>query len=114
MRASHQGYSRIGIEHQRTVELSQRSLQVLDEVSGAGEHLLDLRYVLGPEWRVSSEMMSGETVSCVIAGPRRLTLQCEAASPLALSVLARGDLAGIWRGFTCELYPDPNHGVPPC
>ena len=63
--------------------------QSLDEVRGAAEkHLLDLRYVLGPEWRVSSEMMSGETVSCVIAGPRRLTLQCEAASPLALSVLA--------------------------
>ena len=51
VRASHQGYSRIGIEHQRTVELSQRSLQVLDEVSGAGEHLLDLRYILGPEWQ---------------------------------------------------------------
>ena len=62
-------------------------LEVLDEVSGAGEHLLDLRYVLGPEWRVSSEMMTGETVSCVIAGPRRLTLQCEAQSRLALSVL---------------------------
>lgn len=88
VRASHQGYSRIGIAHYRTVELSQRSLQVLDEVSGAGEHLLDLRYVLGPEWSVSSEIMSGETVSCVIVGPRRLTLQCEAASPLILSVLA--------------------------
>ncbi len=87
VRASHQGYSRYGIEHRRTVQLCQRSFQVLDEVSGAGEHLLELRYVLGPEWRVSSEMTSGETVSCVIEGSRRLTLHCEAAHPLTLSVL---------------------------
>jgi hypothetical protein len=86
VRASHQGYSRIGIEHQRTVELSRRSMQVFDEVSGAGEHLLDLRYIVGPEWRVSSEMMTGETVNCVIAGPRRVALVCEAESPLELSI----------------------------
>jgi Heparinase II/III-like protein/Heparinase II/III N-terminus len=87
VRASHQGYLRIGVEHQRTVQLNQGCLEVLDEVRGTGEHLLDLRYVLTPEWRVSSEMMAGSTVSCVIAGPRRLTLLCEAQSPLELSVL---------------------------
>ena len=109
VRASHQGYRRIGIEHQRTVQLSQGCMLVLDEVSGTGEHLLDLRFVLGPEWRVSSEMMTGEMVSCVIAGPRRLTLQCEAQCPLALSVVPARDLAGIWLWVTHELYPDPNH-----
>jgi hypothetical protein len=87
VRASHQGYSRYGIKHQRTVRLSQLSLQVLDEISGAGEHLLDLRFILGPEWRVSSERTSGETVSCAIEGPRRIALQCEAAYPLALSIM---------------------------
>jgi Heparinase II/III-like protein/Heparinase II/III N-terminus len=87
VQASHQGYSRFGIEHQRTVALSPLSLQILDEVSGAGEHLLDLRYVLGPEWHASSDKMTGTTVSCVITGPHRLTLECEAAQPLALSVL---------------------------
>jgi hypothetical protein len=86
-RAVHQGYSRFGIEHKRTVRLSQQSLQVLDEVSGAGEHLLDLRFILGPEWRVSSEQTSGEVVSCVIEGPRRIALQCEAAHPLALKIM---------------------------
>jgi len=86
-RASHRGYSRLGVEHQRTVQLMERSLVVLDEVSGTNEHLLDLHYVLGPEWRVSSEMMDGETVSCTIAGPRRLTLQCEAAHRLTLTVV---------------------------
>jgi hypothetical protein len=40
VRASHQGYSRLGIEHQRTVQLNERSLLVIDEVSGAGEHCL--------------------------------------------------------------------------
>jgi hypothetical protein len=32
-------------------------------------------------------MMTGETVSCAIAGPRRLSLRCEAKSPLALVIL---------------------------
>ncbi len=92
VRASHHGYARIGVKHQRTVELSRNSLQLVDgvswdEMTGTGEHLLDLRYILGPEWCVSSKMMTGKTVSCVITGPRRLTLQCEATHPLALSVM---------------------------
>jgi hypothetical protein len=87
VRASHHGYSRIGIEHHRTVQLSQGSLLILDELSGTEKHLLELGYILGPEWRVSSEMMTGGTVSCAISGPRRLSLHCEAESPLALMIL---------------------------
>jgi Heparinase II/III-like protein/Heparinase II/III N-terminus len=92
VRASHHGYSRIGIEHRRTVELGDGWLLVVDEVSGdeasgTGEHLLDLRFVLGPEWHVSSEKTTGETVSCIIEGPRRLTLTCETAQLLTLSVI---------------------------
>jgi hypothetical protein len=87
VRASHQGYSRLGIEHQRTVQLGERWLLVVDEVSGTGEHLLDLRFVLGPEWRVSPGKITGETVSCVIEGPRQLALTCETAQLLTLSVL---------------------------
>jgi Heparinase II/III-like protein/Heparinase II/III N-terminus len=87
VRASHHGYSRIGIEHHRTVQLSHGSLLILDELSGTEKHLLELGYILGPEWRVSSEMMTGETVSCAISGPRRLSLHCEAESPLALMIL---------------------------
>jgi Heparinase II/III-like protein/Heparinase II/III N-terminus len=92
VRASHQGYSRMGVEHKRSVQLDEWSMLITDEVHGeelrgAGEHLLDLQYVLGPEWRASSEVTSGETVSCVIAGPRRLTLVCETESQLALSIL---------------------------
>jgi Heparinase II/III-like protein len=87
VRASHHGYSRIGIGHHRTVQLNGDSLLILDELSGTEKHLLELRYILGPEWQVSSEMMFGETVSCAISGPRRLSLQCEAESLLALSML---------------------------
>jgi hypothetical protein len=87
VRASHQGYSRLGIEHQRTVELGERCMLITDEVSGTGQHLLDLRFVLGPQWHVSFEKITGETVSCFIEGPRRLTLTCEAAQLLTLSVL---------------------------
>jgi uncharacterized heparinase superfamily protein len=86
VQASHEGYASFGIGHQRTVQLKEQSLQLTDEVSGTGEHALDVRFVLGPEWQVSSEMMSGETVVCEIAGPLRLILVCEAGSGLALSV----------------------------
>jgi hypothetical protein len=84
VRASHQGYSRLGIEHQRSVQLDEASLLVGDEVSGAGEHRIELRYILGPAWNASSEMMSGQTVRCVITGPRRMTLECASESPLKL------------------------------
>jgi hypothetical protein len=59
---------------------------IMDELRGAGEHLLDLQYILGPGWRASSEMMSGTKVSCVITGPRRLSLQCESESLLTLGL----------------------------
>jgi hypothetical protein len=90
VRASHEGYSRLGIEHERTVQLDEWSMLIIDEVhgdelQGAGDHLLDLQFVLGPAWRVSSEMMSGTIVSCIITGPQRLTLQCETESSLTLS-----------------------------
>ena len=87
VRASHHGYSRIGIEHQRTVDLRERSMLITDDVSGTGEHLLDLRFVLAPGWHVSSEKTPGEMVSCMIEGPRQLTLTCETAQPLTLSVI---------------------------
>jgi Heparinase II/III-like protein/Heparinase II/III N-terminus len=86
VRASHQGYSRYGIEHRRTVQLGEKELLIVDEVSGTGPHSLDLGFVLGPAWHASSEMITGEKVGCVIAGPRRLTLVCETEGGLALSV----------------------------
>jgi hypothetical protein len=86
-RASHQGYSRWNIEHQRTVRLGPSSLEILDEVRGAGEHALELRFILGPEWLFYPEIMSAEKVTGAIAGPRRLIFLCRAESTLNLSVL---------------------------
>jgi hypothetical protein len=87
LRASHWGYSRFGIVHQRTVHLSETALLLIDDLSGAGEHTLDLRFLLGPEWHVSSETSTGPAVSCVIDGSRHLTLRCEAEGLLTLKVL---------------------------
>lgn len=86
VQASHEGYARFGMGHHRTVQLNEQSMLLIDEVSGTGEHCLDLRFVLAPEWRASSEMMNGKTVRCEIAGPRTLSLVCEAGSELALRV----------------------------
>jgi Heparinase II/III-like protein/Heparinase II/III N-terminus len=87
LRASHHGYSRFGIEHQRTVQLSETALLLLDEVSGTGERLLGLRFLVGPEWQVSPEITLGPAVSCVIRGARHIRLRCEAESSLTLQVL---------------------------
>ena len=87
LQASHRGYSRFGIEHKRTVQLSETALLLLDEVSGTGERLLGLRFLLGPEWQVSPEITLGPAVSCVIRGPRQIRLRCEAESSLTLQVL---------------------------
>ena len=76
----------MGVEHQRTVRLSPYSLVVLDEVTGSGEHLLDLRYVLEPLWQVTPEKSDGSTVSCIIAGRRHLTFRGAAESSLTLSI----------------------------
>jgi hypothetical protein len=86
VRASHRGYSRVGVEHQRTVQLSEHYLLLTDELRGTGTHSLDLRFILGPAWRVRPEKMFGEAVSSEITGPRRLNLLCEAESGLAISV----------------------------
>jgi hypothetical protein len=87
VRASHAGYARLGVGHQRTVRLTENALLVLDEMSGAEKHLLELRYILGSPWHVSAETAASGKVGCVIAGPRRLSLVCEAESPLTLSIL---------------------------
>ena len=87
VRASHRGYLRLATEHRRTVRLSASALLVWDDLSGSGNHLLDLRYILGPSWSVTSEKGDDGRVACAINGPRRLSLQCEARSSLTLTIL---------------------------
>ena len=93
VQASHGGYARYAIEHQRTLQLGEHCLQLMDRVTSqhtdrGQSHSLDLHFMLGPGWSVSSEMMAGGMVSCVIDGPRRLTLACEGDSPLTLTTAA--------------------------
>ena len=86
-RASHQGYARFRVGHQRRVQLSQHSLLLTDEVSGEGvQHRSALHFILGPDWQVSVERTEGKCVSCHITGPRKVTLACESQSELSLSI----------------------------
>jgi hypothetical protein len=109
VQASHRGYARYGIEHQRTVQLGEHCLQLVDRVTGqhpgrGQSHSLDLHFMLGPGWSVSSEMMAGDMVSCVIDGPRQLTFACAGASPLTLTTAA----AEISREYGAAL---PGHSI---
>jgi hypothetical protein len=86
--ASHFGYTRIGIVHHRSVRLDERSLIITDDVSGSGEHALDLRFVLAPEWYATPGSTKGGSVSCAIGGQHAMTLVCEGGGELALSLQA--------------------------
>ena len=86
-RAAHRGYARVGVEHQRSVQLHPDHLLVLDVVKGTGKHSLDLRYILAPGWQVNGEQTRGKTVTCDITGLGYLHLQCNAETPLNLSVV---------------------------
>jgi hypothetical protein len=86
LRASHSGYARFNVEHRRTVRLN-GALVITDEVNGAEIHSLDLRFLLGPEWHVLPEVVTGAEVRCSIRGPRQLRLDCKAEASLTLTIL---------------------------
>jgi len=50
-------------------------------------HELDLRFILGSEWKVVPGTVTGEAVSCIIQGPRHLSLRCGAKDPLTLTIM---------------------------
>jgi hypothetical protein len=84
--ASHHGYGRLGIVHQRSVRLEEKSLTVTDKVSGRGEHALDVRFVIAPGWQATADLSEGNAAGCRIDGRRELTLQSEGKSSLSITV----------------------------
>jgi hypothetical protein len=88
--AAHYGYKRFGIVHRRAVALAENSLLVRDSVTGAGEHMLDVRWIVGPEWHVIPEISQGTIIRCRLQADARIVLlECSAGSELTLTITER-------------------------
>ena len=87
VQASHAGYERFGIEHERTIQLAESCMSLIDRVNSPTESKreMDVHFTLGPEWTVSPGITTGDVVSCCIAGPRTLTFECASTSRLSLT-----------------------------
>ena len=84
VRASHNGYSALGLSHSRTVLLNKkaRSLTIEDRVEGAGKHKLDIYFQLAPHCEVLELETGDSTARCLIAGPRKLAITVDAATKI--------------------------------
>jgi hypothetical protein len=109
----HDGYSQIGVLHQRTIELNRRTLTLMDDVRGSGEHEVTLCFHFAPECQV--EVLSGGIVHV-----RRDDLQLRLTIPNGLTIsIARGHERAGWYspGFavkqeTSALFADGRFPLP--
>lgn len=87
LRASHEGYGRLGVRHTRTVTLTPpSSLKVEDLIEGSESHRFDAFLHLTPSAKVAIEHSRGETISChIIIGERAIHMMCRAPVDLDLS-----------------------------
>jgi len=71
LKASHSGYSRIGVVHTRTLSLAEdRVISLLDQLTGTGEHSIELFFHLPACWQVRSIFRVHEDLVCELNGPR--------------------------------------------
>ncbi len=86
LRASHDGYRRIGIRHTRTIRVTaEPSLTVEDFLSTSGSHYFQAFFHLPRPHQVTVEQASGKETSCRIIHKRRIVqMSCRAAVELQL------------------------------
>ncbi|HZU09366.1 MAG TPA: alginate lyase family protein [Pseudacidobacterium sp.] len=78
MCASHSGYERLGVEHRRTVRLSNGALRVQDDLLGEGEHSVDLRWIIPSPWQVTAQ----DNGRFLLRGPGNASMQITSLLPL--------------------------------
>jgi uncharacterized heparinase superfamily protein len=61
--ASHDGYARRGVIHQRHLELQENKLIIVDQLQGSGTHQITLCFHTAPECQVAKDSDSALTVS---------------------------------------------------
>ncbi len=87
LRASHDGYRRLGIKHTRTVRLTpQPSLTVVDLVNDSGSHYFQAFFHLPRPRQVTIEQARGKEISChIIQGAGVVKMRCQAPVELQMA-----------------------------
>jgi uncharacterized heparinase superfamily protein len=99
LRASHDGYSRLGVVHTRRVELAPGLLTLEDQLSGSGSHTFEARFHLRALWKVDVQRDTGTQVQCRIQGPD-LTAHLSCQAPVELEMLCRAGEGSTAYGVT--------------
>lgn len=98
--ATHNGYSRVGCTHTRTCCLSGSSLHIIDALSGAGPHSVEMSLIIASGWRCE---LSGPGQLAASCGSLRVIITLKAPSELSMQVLpwevsrSYGSLVGATR-----------------
>jgi hypothetical protein len=101
LRASHDGYSRLGVLHTRIVKVAKRSVILEDQFSSSGNHTFEAHFHLHRLWQVAIRQGVGTNVKCSIQGPRRVaSLSCQA--PTELEMLCQPAGMSMAYGITAE------------
>lgn len=84
LRASHTGYSALGVDHTRTIRLPEASEAAFieDRLSGSGTHSFEINYQLAPGWRVEKVEKDGLEIHCHLSGPQKLRISITAPGEL--------------------------------
>lgn len=86
--ASHDGYKRLGVMHNRKLRLSSHKLQIEDAFTGHGRHRVQLNFTLPATWQIEPPIEIGREIEVVIRGPRTANLVVSSECELHLQTCA--------------------------
>jgi hypothetical protein len=84
--ASHDGYARIGVMHERSISLRNNQLSVTDVFTGTGSHFFEVMFHISPSWNLRTHRNQGQTVECMALGTRPLIFAWNAECSLDLLI----------------------------
>ncbi len=87
-RAFHQGYSRIGVQPTRTLQMQQDELVIEDSIEGKGTHRCEFFYQIAPEAHLVAYDSTSEHPGCeIVSGKHRVRLSFAGTAQLTMQVL---------------------------
>jgi hypothetical protein len=85
--ASHQGYRRLGVVHERVLDFNEQRLRVEDRINGRGDHELSFNWQVPGDWDVRITEATGPEVSATLECgvlKTRFRMQCALSMELTL------------------------------
>ncbi len=86
LQASHFGYADRKVVHTRLVRWTGvNTIEIEDQLTGQGQHRLDVHFQIGPGWKAASLLSQDGVVSCVLEGTQSINLVVKAQGSLTIS-----------------------------